>query len=294
LLCTATAAPNDYWELGTSSEALGLLGFRDMITKFFKQETSKDHHGWGRTKYRFRGHAEEPFWSWVTSWSRSLQRPSDLGFDDTRFILPPLTETAHIVESTKARPGMLFAMSANDMREEREERRVTINERCAKAVELANEHNGSTALWGELNPECDLLEKMLDDCVQVRGSMPDEQKEEYLLGFAKGQIKRLVCKPKIGAWGLNFQICNHEVIFPSHSFEQYYQVVRRCYRFGQKNPVTINMVLSEGERKIADNLQRKKEQVENMFRNLVYHMRDSMHLVSKDFFPEVEKVPSWL
>ncbi len=294
LLCTATAAPNDYWELGTSSEALGLLGFRDMITKFFKQETSKDHHGWGRTKYRFRGHAEEPFWSWVTSWSRSLQRPSDLGFDDTRFILPPLTETAHIVESSKARRGMLFAMAANDMREEREERRVTINERCEKAVQLANNHSGSTALWGELNPECDLLEKMLDDCVQVRGSMPDEQKEEYLLGFAKGQIKRLVCKPKIGAWGLNFQICNHEVIFPSHSFEQYYQVVRRCYRFGQKNPVTINMVLSECERKIADNLQRKKEQVENMFRSLVAHMRDSMHLVSKDYFPEVEKVPSWL
>ena len=138
LLCTATAAPNDYWELGTSSEALGLLGFRDMITKFFKQETSKDHHGWGRTKYRFRGHAEEPFWSWVTSWSRSLQKPSDLGFDDSRFMLPPLTERAHVVESSKARPGQLFAMAANDMREEREERRWTINERCEKAVELTN------------------------------------------------------------------------------------------------------------------------------------------------------------
>lgn len=294
LLCTATAAPNDYWELGTSSEALGLLGFRDMITKFFKQETSKDHHGWGRTKYRFRGHAEEPFWSWVTSWSRSLQKPSDLGFDDSRFMLPPLTERAHVVESSKARPGQLFAMAANDMREEREERRWTINERCEKAVELTDAHKGSTALWGELNPECDLLEKMLEDCVQVRGSMPDEQKEEYLLGFAKGQIKRLVCKPKIGAWGLNFQICNHEVIFPSHSFEQYYQVVRRCYRFGQKNPVTINMVLSEGERKIADNLQRKKEQVENMFRSLVAHMQNSMHLATRDYFPETEKVPSWL
>ena len=294
LLCTATAAPNDFWELGTSSEALGLLGFRDMITKFFKQETSKDHHGWGRTKYRFRGHAEEPFWSWVCSWARSIQKPSDLGFDDSRFILPPLTERAHIIECTKARAGNLFAMSANDMREEREERRVTIKERCEKAVELANNHNGSTALWGELNPECDLLEKMLDDCVQVKGSMSDEQKEEYLLGFAKGQIRRLVCKPKIGAWGLNFQICNHEVIFPSHSFEQYYQVVRRCYRFGQKNPVTIDMVLSEGERKIAENLDRKKQQVQRMFQSLVAHMQDSMHLVSSDYFPEKEKVPSWL
>jgi hypothetical protein len=294
LLCTATAAPNDFWELGTSSEALGLLGFRDMITKFFKQETSKDHHGWGRTKYRFRGHAEEPFWSWVTSWARSIQKPSDLGFDDTRFILPALHEVPHIVESSKARPGMLFPTAANDMREERQERRMTIVERCDKAVQLANDHPGSTALWGELNPECDRLEKMLDDCVQVKGSMPDEQKEEYLLGFARGQIKRLVCKPKIGAWGLNFQKCHNVVIFPSHSFEQYYQVVRRCYRFGQEHEVFVNLVVSEGERKIVDNLQRKKDQVQRMFTSLVAHMHDSMHLVSKDYFPEKEQVPSWL
>lgn len=171
---------------------------------------------------------------------------------------------------------------------------MTINERCEKACQLANDHNGSVALWGELNPECDLLEKSLDNCVQVKGSMPDEQKEEYLLGFAKGQIKRLVCKPKIGAWGLNFQTCHKVVVFPSHSFEQYYQVVRRCYRFGQTMPVTVDMVLSEGERKIADNLQRKKDQVERMFRSLVAHMQDSMHLVSKDYFPDKEELPSWL
>jgi len=294
LLCTATAAPNDFWELGTSSEALGLLGFRDMITKFFKQETTKDHHGWGRTKYRFRGHAEEPFWSWVTSWARSLQKPSDLGFDDSRFVLPPLYEIPHVVDCSKTRKGKLFTMAAKDMREEREERRMTIVERCEKAVDLTNAHSGSVVLWGELNPECDLIEKSLDDCVQVKGSMPDEQKEEYLLGFAKGQIKRLVCKPKIGAWGLNFQICHKVIVFPSHSFEQYYQVVRRCYRFGQTEPVTVDMVLSEGERKIADNLQRKKEQVERMFRSLVAHMQDSMHLASSDYFPDKEELPSWL
>ena len=114
LLCTATAAPNDYWELGTSSESLGYLGFRDMITHFFKQETSKDHHGWGRTKYRFRGHAQEPFWSWVCSWARSLQRPSDLGFDDSRFHLPALLEESIVVETAKARPGVLFTIPAKD------------------------------------------------------------------------------------------------------------------------------------------------------------------------------------
>ena len=294
LLCTATAAPNDFWELGTSSEALGLLGFRDMITKFFKQETQKDIHGWGRTKYRFRGHAEQPFWSWVCSWARSLQKPSDLGFSDERFILPPLHEIPHIIECSTARDGCLFPVSATNLQEEREERRLTIPQRCETAAHIASSHQGMTALWGELNDECDLLEKMLPDAVQVKGSMPDEQREERLLGFARGEIRQLICKPKIGAWGLNFQKCHNQVIFPSHSFEQYYQVVRRCYRFGQTKPVSIHLVLSDGERRIADNLNRKKEQVETMFRELVCHMQDSLHLVSRDSFSESVEVPSWL
>jgi len=294
LLCTATAAPNDYWELGTSSEALGLLGWRDMITKFFKQETSKDHHGWGRTKYRFRGHAEQPFWSWVTSWARSLQRPSDLGFDDARFILPPLVETEVVVESRTMRDGMLFELPATDMREEREERRRTIAERCEMAAEIANGHDGASVLWCELNTEGDLLAKLTDDCVQISGSLKDEQKEEYLIGFATGQIKRLVTKPKIGAWGMNWQHCHNVVMFPSHSFEQYYQAVRRCYRFGQKNPVALTMIVTDGERGIIDNLQRKKLQTEKMFQSLVTHMHDSMHLATVDYFGEKETVPSWL
>jgi hypothetical protein len=294
LLCTATAAPNDYWELGTSSEALGYLGFRDMITTFFKQETSSDIHGWGRVKYRFRGHAQEPFWSWVCSWARALQKPSDMGFDDSRFILPPLIEKSHVIECSKARPGELFPMPAKDLSEERQERRDTIKERCEAAAGIAEDHDGITALWGELNDECDLMEKLLPDSVQVKGAMSDEQKEEYLLAFAAGEVKQLICKPKIGAWGLNFQRCHNIVELPSHSFERHYQVVRRCYRFGQTNPVTSHMVVSEGERKIVDNLQRKKEQVELMFRSLVHHMNDSMHIVSTDNFPEREALPSWL
>ena len=294
LLCTATAAPNDFWELGTSSEALGLLGFRDMITKFFKQETATDLHGWGRTKYRFRGHAEEPFWAWVCSWARSLQKPSDLGFDDTGFILPPLQEVPHIVDCSKPRAGMLFAMPAKDMREERQERRDTITERCDVAAQIAEDHDGLTALWGELNDECDRLDKLLPDAVQVKGSMPDDQKEEYLLGFAAGDIKQLICKPKIGAWGLNFQKCHNVVEFPSHSFERHYQVVRRCFRFGQTEPVVDHLVVSEGERKIVDNLHRKKMQVEQMFSGLVRHMNDSMHLATHDNFSEKEVLPTWL
>lgn len=294
LLCTATAAPNDFWELGTSSEALGLLGFRDMITTFFKQETQEDIHGWGRTKYRFRGHAEQPFWSWVCSWARSLQKPSDLGFADDRFVLPPLYEIPHVIACTKPREGMLFPMAARDMQEERQERRQTIRERCEKAAEIALNHDGMTALWGELNDETDLLEKMVPDCVQVSGSMPDEMREERLLAFARGEVKRLVCKPKIGAWGLNFQKCHNQVIFPSHSFEQYYQVVRRCYRFGQTKPVSVHMVLTEGEQRIAENLERKKHQVETLFRELVKHMQDALHLAKSDVFVEKVEVPQWL
>lgn len=294
LLCTATAAPNDFWELGTSSEALGLLGFRDMITTFFKQETSKDHHGWGRTKYRFRGHAEEHFWAWVCSWARSMRMPSDLGFSDEGFVLPELIQTEYVVKSEKCRPGMLFPMPGRDMREEREERRNSINERCDKALELVESHNGHSVIWCELNPEGDRLEKVIPGSVQIKGSMSDEQKEEYFTGFSSGQIERLIIKPKIGAWGLNWQHCCNTVMFPSHSYEQYYQAISRFYRFGQKNPVKVGLVVNEGEVGILANLTRKSEQAERMFRSIVAHMKDAMHLTTQDYFPEVEKVPAWL
>jgi hypothetical protein len=294
LLCTATAAPNDFWELGTSSEALGLLGFRDMITKFFKQETSKDHHGWGRTKYRFRGHAEQPFWSWVCSWARSIQNPEDIGFDGSRFVLPQLIEVEHVVNSARLRDGFLFSLPARDMQEEREERRRTMPERCEMAANLVHQHEGASVLWCELNDEGDMLEKLVADSVQVKGSTSDDEKEEALIGFSKGDIKRLIIKPKIGAWGLNWQHCHNVTMFPSHSFEQYYQAVRRCYRFGQTKDVTVNIIASEGERGVIKNLHRKQEQSKKMFRELCKHMNDAMHIVTQDYFPEREKLPTWL
>jgi hypothetical protein len=294
LLCTATAAPNDFWELGTSSEALGLLGFRDMITKFFKQETTKDHHGWGRTKYRFRGHAEQPFWSWVCSWARSIQNPEDIGFDGSRFVLPKLIEVEHVVNSARFRDGFLFSLPARDMQEEREERRRTMPERCEMAASLVHQHEGASVLWCELNDEGDMLEKLVADSVQVKGSTSDDEKEEALIGFSKGEIKRLIIKPKIGAWGLNWQHCHNVTMFPSHSFEQYYQAVRRCYRFGQTKDVTVNIIASEGERGVIKNLHRKQEQSKKMFRELCKHMNDAMHIVTQDYFPEKEKLPTWL
>ena len=294
LLCTATAAPNDYHELGTSSEALGLLGFRDMITTFFKQDVGKDGRGWGRTKYRFRGHAQEPFWSWVCSWARSCRKPSDIGFDDNKFALPELIEREYVVETSRCRNGMLFAMPGTTLQEEREERRNSIQERCDMAVAIAERHKGHSVIWCELNDEGTMLAKMLPDSKEIKGSMSDEQKEEYLQAFSDGQIKQLVTKPKIGAWGLNWQHCHNSIHLPSHSYEQYYQAVRRFYRFGQTSPVQVSLIVNEGEAGILKSLRRKTIQVKNMFASIVSHMQDAMHLQTNDFFPENEEVPKWL
>ena len=293
LLCTATAAPNDFHELGTSSEALGYLGFRDMITTFFKQETSKDGLGWGRTKYRLRGHAEKPFWQWVVSWARAIRKPSDIGFDDSAYHLPPLVEHEHIVKNSTPREGLLFAIPARGLREEREERRITLEERCELMAELST-GDDPVVCWCQLNPEGDLLSKMIPDAVQVKGSMRDEEKEEALQAFSNNEIRVLVTKPKIGCWGLNWQHCNRVNTFPSHSFEQYYQAVRRCWRFGQENQVDVNVVATEGESGVLANLKEKQTRAETMFRNLVECMNRELAIQARHTFANEEKLPSWL
>jgi hypothetical protein len=292
-LCTATAAPNDYFELGTSSEALGYLGFRDMITTFFKQETSKDHLGWGRTKYRFRGHAEKPFWRWVCSWARAMRKPSDFGFDDSRFQLPPLNEIETVLESSTPRPGMLFSIPARSMQEERQERRVTIQERCERVAEMCS-HDRPAVVWCHLNDEGDLLEKLIPDSKQVKGSMGDDEKEETLAAFSSGKLRKLITKPKIGCWGLNWQHCSDVYTFPSHSFEQYYQAIRRCWRFGQRKPVNVHVIATAGEAGVTKNLQRKAAQTDRLFSYLVECMNDELRMNEVETFPEQEKLPKWL
>jgi hypothetical protein len=278
LLCTATAAPNDYIELGTSSEALGYLGHMDMLNRFFKNDMNNSAVGraYGEVvKWRFKGHAEEPHWKYVCSWARSVRRPSDLGFPDGDFVLTPLIEREHFVEAHSLANGMLFAMPAVTMPEQRDERKRTIEERCAKVAELVA--TGRPALvWCHLNEEGNSLEKLIPGSIQVSGKDKDEAKEEKFLDFAAGKIRVLVTKPKIGAWGLNFQHCDHVVGFPSHSFEQYYQGVRRCWRFGQKNPVTAELVTTEGERGVLENLRRKAQQADKMFDRIVQHMNEAI------------------
>jgi hypothetical protein len=305
LLCTATAAPNDYIELGTSSEALGELGYMDMLQRFFKndQNTCKPmvYRNKGqnfqqlddRAKWRFKGHAEIPFWRWMSSWARACRRPSDLGFEDHAFILPPLLEEYYVVETQTLAPGMLFSLPAVSLPEQREERRRTITERCEKVAELVDD--GEQALiWCHLNDEGNLLEELIPEAEQVSGEDEDEEKEKKFLAFAAGEIRDLITKPKIGAWGLNFQNCAHLTSFPSHSFEQYYQAVRRCWRFGQKRAVRVDMVTTEGERDVLGNLQRKAEAADRMFSSLVAEMNHAMHLERSNNFTAAMEVPAWL
>lgn len=295
LLCTATAAPNDYIELGTSSEALGELGYMDMLGRFFinDQNTSKANRLWDGAQWRFKGHAEVPFWRWVASWARALRRPSDLGHPNDGFDLPPLTQSQTVVVARESAEGTLFDVPANGMREEREEARRTLAERCEAAAAILAEGTDPGIAWCHLNDEGDRLTALIPGAVQVKGSDPVEAKEEALTAFSRGQIRVLVTKPGIAAWGLNWQHCNRMTFFPSHSYEQYYQSVRRCWRFGQTRPVHVHVVTTEGGARALVNLQRKAAAADAMFDALVAHMRDAVTVErSLDYNHPVE-VPAW-
>jgi len=297
LLATATAAPNDFTELGTSSEALGYLGHMDMLNRFFKNDLNNSATGRMRgevIKWRLKGHAELPFWRWVCSWARAIRKPSDLGFDDSRFILPPMTETEHMVEANSIADGMLFALPAVGLKEQRDERRRTVTERCEHVARLVNNTGEPALVWCQLNDEGKLLSSLIPDAIEVSGADSDDRKESKLLDFASGNARILITKPKIGAWGLNYQHCNHITFFPSHSFEQYYQGVRRCWRFGQKRSVHVDIITTEGESGVLKNLQRKAAQADKMFANLVAQMNSAMAIDRYNNFNKTEELPSWL
>lgn len=293
LLCTATASPNDYIELGTSAEALGQMGRMDMLSMFFKNDENSNHPIWWGARWRFKAHAEQMFWRWVVSWARAFRKPSDLGFPDDGFILPPLIEDEHIVRADRARNGCLFEMPAVTLDEQREERRQTLNKRCELTASLVS-GDQPAVVWCHLNAEGDLLTKLIPDAMQVSGNDDDETKEARFLGFSNGDIRVLVTKPKIGALGLNWQHCNHMTFFPSHSFEQYYQGVRRCWRFGQTRPVKVDIVTSEGELGVMKNLQRKAAAADKMFSVLVEEVRNEMRIDRTSHYETKVEAPKWL
>lgn len=315
LLCTATAAPNDYIELGTSSQALGELGYSEMLARFFKQSDNKMHrmqqikdqrreklsNHFGKLAFRvhqqigqwhLKGHATTPFWQWIASWARACRKPSDLGFSDGAFALPPLIEQSHIIMPERPPDGMLLTLPAIGLQEERDERRRTLSDRCALVADLVD-HDDPAVIWCHLNIEGDSLARMIPNSIQVKGADPDEKKEEAYRAFASGETRRLIIKPKIGAWGLNWQHCNHVVTFASHSYEQYYQSVRRCWRFGQNRPVKVDIIATEGERRVQENMSRKAAAAEHMFSELVAHMSDATRLTAS--FPQTNiEIPEWL
>lgn len=295
LLCTATAAPNDYVELGTSSEALGELGYQDMLTRFFtKHLAARGTLGWGREQYRMKGHAEPEFWRWVCSWARACRKPSDLGFDDAGFDLPPLVTREHHVAANAARPGLLFDVPAYTVQEQQAELRRTLTERCEKAAGLIAAHKDSALAWCYLNPEGNLLTKLIPGAVQVKGGDDDDKKEESFAAFEAGQIRVLVSKPKISGFGLNWQHCAHMTFFAGYSWEQWHQAVHRCWRFGQKRQVVVDMIVPEGLAGVLARLQVKEQKVDRMFSRLVELMGRGLKLGRTGYDGRPADVPAWM
>jgi len=462
LLATATAAPNDFVELGTSSEALGYLGYMDMLNRFFKNDLNNSATGRMRgevIKWRFKGHAELPFWRWVCSWARAVRRPSDLGFEDTNFELPPLHEIEHKIDVRTAAPGMLFALPAVGPKEQREERRRTMEERCEKLAAIVAQRTDCSLIWCNLNDEGKMLSNLIKGSIEVSGSDSDEYKESAVDWFVgnkcicndpmfgaklsecentnalihntcaittsetKGggrevgkratgsthdgakdtqsilqsgcanlrkssvidssiqkqdcfvssenteslsnNIERslrpdaqfveekltsisddsngstltiamsadnsvdysarhaildseslamtrtgsqkqlctcghssgkrvLISKIKIFGFGLNLQNCAHVALFPSYSYEAYYQGIRRCYRFGQKRPVTVDIVTTEGELDIMKSMQRKARQADQMFGRLVGEMNRALTIKRSSDFKFSASMPGWM
>jgi hypothetical protein len=297
LLLSGLLSPNNYDELGPSSEALGYLGTVDFLNAFFRnaQNNSSTRRGYqgAANPWVLKGHARTAFYRYVCSWGRVARRPSDLGhFSDERYQLPPLLEHDHVVSPRSFAADRLFETEAFTLAEQREEARRTIHERCEKAAEILCGTKCGVG-WVNLNPEGDLLTKLVPGAVQVSGRDPDERKEEVFLAFERGEISHVVTKGSIAAWGLNWQHCRDTVVFPTHSLEQYFQLVRRFWRFGQTGTVNVHRVIAEGGKRVVDNLDTKSQRADDLFDELVNHMRDAQGLTRLDSFPKPVEVPAW-
>ena len=295
-LFTATPSPNDFIELGTSSEALGYMGYTDMLTKFFTNNEDTISPMNIGTKWILKGHARKDFFRWVSGWSISMRKPSDLGFCDDLHTLPELIVNYHSVKNDKNMVVdgqiQLFNMVAKSLPEIREEQRLTIDKRCEHAYEIAQAHAVSV-YWCNYNRESELLKELDPDSFEIRGSMDIDQKEEILFSFYNGDIKKLITKPKMTAFGLNWQHCNHTVYFPTFSYEQYYQSIRRFWRFGQQRKVTVDLVYSDGQKRVLDGLLAKAEKANELFNKLNSSINSSYKVTRKEFNQAIKK-PSFL
>lgn len=292
-LSTATPAPNDFIELGTSSEALGYMGYMDMLGKFFRtNQNSVDSNNRNvGEKFYLKPHAEKDFFAWVNQWAIMVRKPSDIGFSDDRYQLPALHENTQIIENDQivddGEQLQMFNIEARNFNEIRSEVKATVQKRCEKSVELAK---GKTSVyWVNRNDESNLIASMDSDAIEILGSMSIDKKEDILINFAKGNVKRLITKAKMTGMGLNWQHCNHSTFFPTWSYEQYYQSVRRFWRFGQKKEVTIDLVISDGQTRVIKALKQKMQKSIELYKNLTNQVNTEYNQDIKEFNQTVKK-----
>lgn len=266
LACTATPAPNDLIELTNHAEFLDVMTGKEIIALFFKQDGNTTH------QWRLKGHAREDFWRWMAEWSVAIRKPSDLGYDDGDFVLPPLR--MHSVEvDGKPIEGFLFAVEAQTLQERRGARRASLQGRVSLCAGLVNASKDQWLIWCDLNAESEALTKAINGAVEVRGDDSEEHKTQVPMDFIAGKIRVIVSKPSIYGWGLNLQCC-HKMAFVglSDSYEQLYQAIRRAWRFGQKSPVDCHIITASTEGAVVANIKRKEKQATEMFDEIVKHM----------------------
>ena len=299
LAATATPAPNDFMELGNHAEFLGVMSYTDMLATFFT------HDGGETQKWRLKGHAENEFWKWVASWAVMLRKPSDLGYPNDGYDLPPLAQHQHVVGvdySPSMDTGLLFPMEARSLQERIAARRGTIAERVSMAASITPTDR-PFVWWCNLNAESEALTKAIPGAVETRGSDPDDVKERKLTDFSEGRIRVLVTKPSVAGFGMNWQHCaDTGFVGLNDSFEQIYQAIRRFWRFGQTKPVNVHFIAAETEGAVVANLKRKESDAERMAASMVMHMADLSSEIVRgavrdrpDYDPkQVVKVPNWL
>ena len=270
LACTATPSPNDYTELGNHAEFLGIMSRSEMLATFFINDTANTGN------WRLKGHVKDNiFWKWLASWAVMITKPSDIGFEDGDFILPEIKYHQHII-STEEKPKFgFFPEIAQTMDERRKVRRDTVEIRCKEAAKLINVTEDMWVAWCNLNPESEMLTKLIEGSKEVAGRHSDEIKSKRMMDFAQGELKRIVTKPKIAGLGMNWQICNNAAFVGlSDSWEQFYQACRRIWRFGQKKEVNIHIFIEEREGAVLKNIQRKDDRAKAMINAMVGHMKE--------------------
>lgn len=271
LACTATPAPNDYMELGNHSEFLGAMSRAEMLSMFFV------HDGGDTQVWRLKGHAEQKFWQWLASWAVLIRKPSDLGYDDGGFILPALIVDEHIVTTDRPTGDYLFALEALTLQDRISARRDSVSERVSRCADLVNSGDDQWVVWCNLNTESAALTRAIRGAVEVTGSDSIESKERALADFQSGKARVIVSKPSICGFGLNWQHCSKMAFVGlSDSWEQYYQAVRRCWRFGQQSPVTVALIVADVEGAVLRNIKAKEMAAAEMAEGLIGHMRTEM------------------